>query len=205
MAIQNLLMKNLIRICLLFSLLQSLANAEFIVQSYQEIKNQRVIRQSYEESCGASSLATLLNILNQSNFTELEILKTMSESKLNTDMVSFTDLKAAVQKLGFKANSYSLDREILNQLVKIPMLVKIENDPRFPHFVVIINHKGNYLQIFDPNYGEYISSKKEFYSIWDRDKKGGYALIVAPKKDLKSFNLTLPRSLNLIFSPFSLH
>ncbi len=205
MAIQNLLMKNLIRICLLFSLLQSLANAEFIVQSYQEIKNQRVIRQSYEESCGASSLATLLNILNQNNFTELEILKTMSESKLNTDMVSFTDLKAAVQKLGFKANSYSLDREILNQLVKIPMLVKIENDPRFPHFVVIINHKGNYLQIFDPNYGEYISSKKEFYSIWDRDKKGGYALIVAPKKDLKSFNLTLPRSLNLIFSPFSLH
>ncbi|WP_416825044.1 C39 family peptidase, partial [Helicobacter ganmani] len=189
-------MKNLIRICLLFSLLQSFANAEFIVQSYQEIKNQRVIRQSYEESCGASSLATLLNILNQSNFTELEILKTMSESKLNTDMVSFTDLKAAVQKLGFKANSYSLDREILNQLVKIPMLVKIENDPRFPHFVVIINHKGNYLQIFDPNYGEYISSKKEFYSIWDRDKKGGYALIVAPKKDLKSFNLTLPRSLN---------
>ncbi len=209
MAIQNLLMKNLIRICLLFSLLQSFANAEFIVQSYQEIKNQRVIRQSYEESCGASSLATLLNILNQSNFTELEILKTMSESKLNTDMVSFTDLKAAVQKLGFKANSYSLDREILNQLVKIPMLVKIENDPRFPHFVVIINHKGNYLQIFDPNYGEYISSKKEFYSIWDRDKKGGYALIVALKKDLKSFNLipnlTLPRSLNLIFSPFSLH
>ncbi len=209
MAIQNLLMKNLIRICLLFSLLQSFANAEFIVQSYQEIKNQRVIRQSYEESCGASSLATLLNILNQSNFTELVILKTMSESKLNTDMVSFTDLKAAVQKLGFKANSYSLDREILNQLVKIPMLVKIENDPRFPHFVVIINHKGNYLQIFDPNYGEYISSKKEFYSIWDRDKKGGYALIVALKKDLKSFNLipnlTLPRSLNLIFSPFSLH
>ncbi len=205
MAIQNLLMKNLIKIYLLLCLLQSLANAEFIVQSYQEIKNQRVIRQSYEESCGASSLATLLNILNQSNFTELEILKTMSESKLNTDMVSFTDLKAAAQKLGFKANSYSLDREILNQLVKIPMLVKIENDPRFPHFVVIINHKGNYLQIFDPNYGEYISSKKEFYSIWDRDKKGGYTLIIAPQKALNPFDLKLPHSLNFIFSPFSLH
>lgn len=205
MAIQNLLMKKLIKIYLLLCLLQSFANAEFIVQSYQEIKNQRVIRQSYEESCGASSLATLLNILNQSNFTELEILKTMSESKLNTDMVSFTDLKAAAQKLGFKANSYSLDREILNQLVKIPMLVKIENDPRFPHFVVIINHKGNYLQIFDPNYGEYISSKKEFYSIWDRDKKGGYALIIAPQKALNPFDLKLPHSLNFIFSPFSLH
>lgn len=108
MAIQNLLMKNLIKIYLLLCLLQSLANAEFIVQSYQEIKNQRVIRQSYEESCGASSLATLINILDKRNLTELEILKTMSKSKPNTDMVSFTDLKAAAQKLGFKANSYSL-------------------------------------------------------------------------------------------------
>lgn len=85
------------------------------------------------------------------------------------------------------------------------MLVKIENDPRFPHFVVIINHKGNYLQIFDPNYGEYISSKKEFYSIWDRDKKGGYALIIAPQKALNPFDLKLPHSLNFIFTPFSLH
>ncbi len=67
------------------------------------------------------------------------------------------------------------------------MLVKIENDPRFPYFVVIINYKGGYLQVFDPNYGEYISSKREFFSIWDRYNKGGYALIVAPKKELKKF------------------
>lgn len=42
------------------------------------------------------------------------------------------------------------------------MLVKIEDDPRFPHFVVIINHKGNYLQALDPSHGEYISSKSQF-------------------------------------------
>ena len=179
-------------------------NAEFIVQSYQTIKNKRVVRQNYEESCGASSLATLLNILDNRNLTEVEVLRVMNE-KINTDMVSFTELKIALQKLGFVANSYALNRETLDKLTNIPLLVKIEDDPRFPHFVVIINHKGNYLQILDPSYGEYISSKKEFYSIWDRDKKGGYALIVAPKKFLNAFDLKCPHSLNFTFSPFSLH
>lgn len=92
----------------------------------------------------------------------------------------------------------------MDKLVNIPMLVKIEDDPRFPHFVVIINHKGNYLQVLDPSHGEYISSKSQFFSIWDRYNKGGYALIVAPKKELKPFKLNTPKSLHFDFRPFSL-
>ncbi|EHN8579966.1 C39 family peptidase [Campylobacter jejuni] len=179
--------------------------AEFIVKSYQEIKNERVIRQTYEQSCGASSLATLLNILDDRNFDELKLLKTMSGQNLYTDMVSFADLNDAVKKLGYESNSYQINRENLDKLVNIPVLVKIEDDPRFPHFVVIINHKGNYLQILNPSHGEYISSKSQFFSIWDRYNKGGYVLIVAPKKDLKSFKLNTPKSLHFDFRPFSLY
>lgn len=137
--------------------------AEWVVKSYQEIKNERVIRQTYEESCGVSSLATLLNILDdQKKFDELELLKIMSGQELYTDMVSFADLNDAVKKLGFQSNSYQINRENLDKLVNIPMLVKIENDPRFPHFVIIINHKGNYLQVLDPSHGEYIILKVNF-------------------------------------------
>ncbi|MDO4673299.1 MAG: hypothetical protein Q4A76_10330 [Porphyromonadaceae bacterium] len=67
------------------------------------------------------------------------------------------------------------------------MLVKIEDDPRYPHFVVIINYKGDCLQILELSHGEYISSKNQFYSIWNRHSKGGYVLIVASKKELKPF------------------
>lgn len=84
------------------------------------------------------------------------------------------------------------------------MLVKIEDDPRFPHFVVIINHKGGFLQVLDPSYGEYISSKREFFSVWDRYNQGGYALIIAPKKDLKEFKLDLPKALHFEFQPLKL-
>ncbi|EAI6709960.1 peptidase C39 [Campylobacter upsaliensis] len=195
-------MEKILKIVLVMTLLPLFLKAEFVVKSYQEIKNEKVIRQNYEESCGAASLATLINILDDSNLTESDLLKAMSGQQLYTDMVSFADLNDAVKKLGFQSKSYKIDRKILESIMSVPILVKIEDDPRFPHFVVIINHKGNYLQIFDPSYGEYISSKREFYSIWDRYNKGGFALIINPKKQLKDYKLNLPKSLNFEIEHF---
>ncbi|EAJ1957376.1 peptidase C39 [Campylobacter upsaliensis] len=195
-------MEKILKIVLIMTLLPLFLKAEFVVKSYQEIKNEKVIRQNYEESCGAASLATLINILDDSNLTELDLLKAMSGQQLYTNMVSFADLNDAVKKLGFQSKSYKIDRKILESIISVPILVKIEDDPRFPHFVVIINHKGNYLQIFDPSYGEYISSKREFYSVWDRYNKGGFALIINPKKQLKDYKLNLPKSLNFEIEHF---
>lgn len=193
------------KVCFLLGLLLNMAQAEFIAKSYQEIKNQRVVRQTYEESCGAAGLATLLNLLEDKNFSELEMIKIMSESKMNTDRVSFADLGEAVQKLVFSSSAYLIQRKLLEKFIHIPILVKIEDDPRYPHFVVIINYNGNYLQVFDPSFGEYIISKRQFFSIWDRDRKGGYALIVTPQKKFSPLDLKLPNALNLNFSPFSLY
>ncbi|EAK1189305.1 peptidase C39 [Campylobacter upsaliensis] len=195
-------MEKILKIVLVMTLLPLFLKAEFVVKSYQEIKNEKVIRQNYEESCGAASLATLINILDDSNLTESDLLKAMSGQQLYTDMVSFADLNDAVKKLGFQSKSYKIDRKILESIMSVPILVKIEDDPRFPHFVVIINHKGNYLQIFDPSYGEYINSKREFYSVWDRYNKGGFALIINPKKQLKDYKLNLPKSLNFEIEHF---
>ncbi|MDO4674153.1 MAG: peptidase C39, partial [Campylobacter sp.] len=41
--------------------------------------------------------------------------------------------------------------------------------------------------------------------IWDRYNKGGFALVVNPKKELKLFKLNTPKSLYFDFSPFSLY
>ncbi len=46
----------------LFSLLfANVMWAEFKAKSIQELKNENFIRQNYEESCGAASLANVLN------------------------------------------------------------------------------------------------------------------------------------------------
>ena len=193
-------MKKLLYILALFPLTLW---AEFVVKSYQELKNENMIRQNYEQSCGAASLATLLNMSNFKQFTELEILQAMNEKVLNTDMVSFSQLIATLEKLGFEGGAYQIERTSLDKLVGLPLLVKIEDDPRFPHFVIIINHKGDFLQILDPSSGAYISSKREFFSLWDRDKKGGFVLMV-PSKTQKQSKLNLPNKTHFEFQPFKL-
>nr|WP_290879552.1 cysteine peptidase family C39 domain-containing protein [Helicobacter sp.] len=153
----------------------------FAVESLQENHNQNVIRQKFEESCGAASLATLLNLFGIQQYQEQEILNVLNQK---TDMLSFQELQKAATILGYDTKGFQLSREVL-QRTAYPLLVRIENDPRFPHFVVIINFKGDFLKVLDPNFGEYISTKKEFYSIWDRNHTGGYALVVTNKENSK--------------------
>ncbi|MBX7490502.1 C39 family peptidase [Helicobacter turcicus] len=188
-------MAEILKILLIFFIAPSL-KADFIVKSYQELKNQSVVRQTYEQSCGASSLATLINLIDSQKLSELDLLNIMNEKELYTDMVSFADLERAVMRLNFKSDSFRIDRLVLNKLTNIPLLVKIENDPRYPHFVVIINYWGDFIKVFDPNFGEYISTKKEFFSVWDKDNQGGYVLVVVPKKEFKGFDFNLPKKLD---------
>lgn len=139
------------------------------------------MRQKYEESCGAAALASLLNLFGVRQYQEEEILQQLNQK---TDMLSFQELQSVATALGYDTRGFRLTREILAQ-TSYPLLVRIENDPRFPHFVVIVNFQGDFLKVFDPNFGEYISTKKEFYSAWDRDMHGGYALVVADKAKTK--------------------
>lgn len=179
---------------LLFIALNSALKAEFAVSSYRELRSQSVVRQTYEESCGAASIATLINNLDFKNISEKDTLEQMRENNkdLNTDMVSFKQLQDAAAKLGYESKGYQISRELLNKL-NIPVLVRIENDPRYPHFVVVINHPGDFITVLDPSFGKYISSKNEFYSVWDKNNQGGYALILAPNNDFKrEYNIELP-------------
>ena len=120
--------------------------AGFAVRSYEELRNQDIIRQNYEESCGAASLATLINTLDFKILTEKDVLEQMDkgDKKLNTDMVSFLQLKQAAAKLSYDSEGDQLDRATFEK-INLPVLVKIEDDPRFPHFVVVINHQGDFI------------------------------------------------------------
>lgn len=176
-------------------------SADFAVKSFQELRNQNLVRQSYEESCGAASLATLIRLITFKRVDELEVMEHFSKDakgNVNTDMVSFLELQKAAQKMGYKSASYQIDRDALQKL-SFPLLVKIENDPRFPHFVVIISYEGDYIRVFDPSYGEYLCLKNEFYSIWDKDHKGGYALVLTPPTGIVAQQLPPSLPLEVFF------
>lgn len=158
--------------------------AEFKVKSVQELRNAHFVRQNYEESCGAASLANLINFFSLRQFDEQAILHFLEQK---TDMLSFAELKTASLKMGFESEGFILKREHFDE-IKTPLLVKVENDPRFPHFVVVLNYKGDFARILDPNFGIYWALKEQFFSIWDKNKQGGYVLIVLPK-DFKGFKM----------------
>lgn len=76
-------------------------------------------------------------------------------------MLSFKDLQEVAQKIGYTTKGFLITREILEKTT-YPLLVRIENDPRFPHFVVVINYKGDFIKIYDPILEFILALKKSF-------------------------------------------
>lgn len=189
-------MKILIKFLIIIISFNSFLFANFAVDSIQEIRSKNTIRQKYEESCGAAALATLLNLqFSENRFNEKIILENLPKTKNNilfTDIISFEDLKITAEKLGFNTKSYKLQKNILNIIKYVPILVKIQRDIRTPHFAVIININANFFKIYDPQYGEFFINKSDFYNLWDIED-GGFVLILenATKLDEEIFKYNI--------------
>jgi predicted double-glycine peptidase len=164
---------------LILILLISSLNAEFKVKSLKEMKFDNVTAQSFEESCGASSISTLFNLYDL-NTTEKEIIKDIN----STNMINFLDLQHISKKHNFKAKGYKIPKSVFEQLT-IPVIARILRKAEYPHFVVVQNLKGDFIIVLDPNNGKYLLSKKEFYASWI-DRSSNYILVAIPNNYSKS-------------------
>ncbi len=179
--------KVLISVCLCSSFLFCEGEKAFNVTSLHELKSANTVRQSFEESCGAAALATIMGLFGTKK-SEAEIMDKFA----TTNMVSFTQLADTAKEFGYEVEGYKVSRENFEKLT-IPVIAKVERERSFPHFVVVLNHSGDFTTVLDPNYGRYIITKDEFCNIW-ADEGQGYILIVVPnlafaKPDI---NLELP-------------
>ena len=157
----------------------SLSFADFVVKSFIELKYKDVIKQKYEESCGASAMATLLN-LDGNKFSEKDILKNIN----TTDAISLYTLSLIAKKHNYLSKSYKINLKIL-KTIKYPIIARIARDKNYPHFVVIKVFK-DFVLVLDPNYGKYALSFDEFNKIWTK-----YIFIVKLKHPKKiEYNLS---------------
>jgi hypothetical protein len=154
------------------------------VVSVREAKYKNIVPQSVDFSCGAASLATLLQHYYGEDVTEREIveylLKTGELDKIKQAGFSFLDLKRYVTKLNYKAGGYRLtDYKVLDKL-KIPVIVLITTH-EYQHFVVLKGIARGKAFIADPIRGNISLSKADFYDAWNgiifivlrRDKQPG--------------------------------
>lgn len=156
------------------------AHGEVAVQSWKALRDARVVKQDRDYSCGAASLATLLDEFYGLSLTEEQILKDMNKPDM---MANFEDMARVANGYGFKAGGIALSYEQLSKL-SVPVLVYLQNRGE-DHFSVLRGISATHVQLADPSWGNRIFSRAQFLAMWETradEKLKGKILLVLPQK-----------------------
>lgn len=149
------------------------------VQSWKERRDFNIVKQDLDFSCGAASVATLLNNFYGQTLTEEEVLKKLDKEQMRA---SFEDMRRIMPDLGFEAKGYALSFEQLAQL-KIPVIVYLKYR-KDDHLSVLRGIDGNTVLLADPSLGHVSMSRVQFLDAWQtrEGNLAGKILAVVPKK-----------------------
>jgi predicted double-glycine peptidase len=140
------------------------------VRSLQEIRQDGVVIQKWDVSCGAAALATVLNYTLHYPVSERDVatgmLRMTEPLKVkHRGGFSLLDMKRFVEMRGLKGSGFK--QMTLDQLraLQAPIVPIVEHG--YPHFVVVrgLNAKGR-VDIADPGYGNRTLSVADFEDVW---------------------------------------
>ncbi len=159
------------------------------LRSMKDLRDQNLIKQRLDYSCGAAALATILRYGFGDEVTEREILvdlfDLLSEDEKGLrrkEGFSLLDLQRVAQKRGYKAQGFRLAPESLAKLGG-PVIVFIE--PRgYKHFAVFRGVKGDRIYLADPSRGNVRMPAYRFLDNWLREKGKGIIFVIEPKDGL---------------------
>lgn len=156
------------------------------VKTWKDMRDENIVRQGEDYSCGSASLATLLTYFYGDTVTEAEILKAIDRK----DAASFADLQRVAESYGYNSVGMAAKLEHLFQL-KVPavLFLRIRG---LEHFTVFRGINRDHVLLADPSWGNKKISLSRFLKMWktiDKDGMYGRMLLVMPKKSVsKSTN-----------------
>ena len=141
------------------------------VDSLKEQRWKRVIRQSYDISCGSAALATILKYQFGHEISEQELIHAILarvQEKEVSRRGGFTllDLKQVAMGFGYTVHGYQLSLEQLAGL-GAPALVPISMRG-YKHFVVFRGMVGDRVVLADPSFGNLLVPDFVFENVWQR-------------------------------------
>ena len=162
------------------------ADGQRAVRSLLEMREEGVVVQKWDLSCGAAALATILNYQHGDPVSEREIATSLigREEYLANPMLirarhgfSLLDLKRYVDRRGYEGVGYgNLTFEDLIDLAPIMVPVYF----RYPHFVVFRGVRGNRVLLADPAFGNRTMHVAKFQAAWmDYAEVGRVGFVVA--------------------------
>ena len=141
------------------------------VRSLLEIRQENVIVQQWDVSCGAAALATLLTYHHGEPVSEKAVAQAMlgKTDPLRVKVrggFSLLDLKRYAEARGLRAEGYSgmslADLEKMGPAI-VPVVLE-----RYPHFVVFRARSGDRVLIADPAYGNRSVEVEVFEKAWQK-------------------------------------
>ncbi len=152
------------------------------IKSYKTLRDDKIVKQDLDYSCGAASLATILNSYYGKNITEEELLVAMDKGD---NKASFEDMAKALPQFGFKAQGFAASFEQLAKL-KIPVVVYLKHRKN-DHFSVIRGIDNEHIWLADPSLGNTTLSKRQFLEMYntrseldDNERLKGKFLAILP-------------------------
>lgn len=165
------------------------------LKSLLDFRDENLVRQQYDYSCGAAALATLLRFGLGDPVTEQEIVTDLfaglNQSAANTreqEGFSLFDLQQVAQKRGYKAEGFRLEPQQLAQLSG-PVIVFLET-LGYKHFAVLKGVRGDRVYLADPSRGNIRMPAYRFLDAWMRDGVG-IVFVVEPKGAATGWNNVL--------------
>lgn len=165
------------------------------VQSWKDLRDARIVKQDKDFSCGAASLATLLNEFYGQSVTEAALLEAMDKGDMRA---SFDDMQRALPNFGFRATGYAASFEQLTRL-KMPVVVYLKYR-KDDHFSVLRGIDSDTVWLADPSLGNRTYSRAQFLAMWetrgDTTLKGKVLAVLPITKDIihkDDFFSTTPR------------
>jgi len=132
------------------------------IKSWKTLRDERVVKQGLDTSCGAASLATLLNEYYGQSVTEQEILGLMGIENLRS---SFQNMRDALAILGFRSVAVAIHYEQLATL-EMPVIVYLKLRDT-GHFSVLRGIHASTVWLADPSLGNRTYGREQFLSLWD--------------------------------------
>jgi predicted double-glycine peptidase len=177
------------------------------VRSLLEIRQERVVVQEWDLSCGAAALATVLNYQHDDPVSEREIaLGLMHRTEYLEDPTlvlqrlgfSLLDLKRYVEGRGYAGIGYG-QLELTDLIERAPVIVPV-NLNGYNHFVVLRGMRGNRILVADPAWGNRTLTLDEFEDAWlTYPEFGRVGFVVAQKDGTLPSNRLAPRPDDFVF------
>ena len=152
----------------------------------KDLRDQDVVKQRFDFSCGAAALATLLRFGFAEDITEARILVNLFDLPTEAEKderrrkgFSLLDLQRVADARGYNAQGFRLEPDQL-PLLGGPVIVFIE--PRgYKHFAVLRGVRDGRMYLADPSRGQVRMPAERFLDSWVQPDGKGIIFVVEPK------------------------